>query len=66
MVKTQSISNMTSKKELAELVKADPTAVETYIPLVLKGIRNDEDDLKRSDEFGDALKGAMLNEVKTK
>ncbi|XP_071798990.1 uncharacterized protein [Asterias amurensis] len=57
---------MTSKKELTELIKADPTAVEAYIPQVLEGIRNDEDDLKRSDEFGDALKGPMLNEVKTK
>ena len=57
---------MASKKELAKLIKADPTAIETYMPQVLEMIRNDEDDLKRSDDLSDALTRPMLKEVKTK
>ncbi len=57
---------MTSNEELAELIEKDPTAVETYIPQVLEAIRHDEDALKRSDDFSDALIGPMLKEVKTK
>ena len=65
-VKTQSNGNMASKKELAKLIKADPTAIETYMPQVLEMIRKDEDDLKRSDDLSDALTRPMLKEVKTK
>ncbi|XP_022105650.1 uncharacterized protein LOC110987312 isoform X2 [Acanthaster planci] len=59
-------AKMPSTKEVAELIKKDPTAVDSYMPLVLPAIRDDEEVKERSGDLKDAVANKVFEEVKSK
>ena len=59
-------TNMPTTKEVAELIKKDPTAVDSYMPLVLEAIRDDEEVAERYSDLRSAVEDHVFKEVKSK